>query len=192
MEDYLYGKETMIDKQIQQAFLDDILANPDDRDCRLIYADYLMEHGDEIDQSRGLLIQMQSTILESKQVFAHYRKVADMITQWQTHWLAREGIYFEWSNSVLDWRYGFLCCIECSIARWILSGPVIVKRHPVECVNLRWHNKESMTLREYFEQLTTPAIAKCPHLWKLWNSNTQLELLDSELLINWAKEVGPQ
>lgn len=185
----------MIDEQIQQAFLADILETPCNKATRLIYADYLMEHGDEVDRSRGLFIQMQSNILESKQVFADYREVVDMINQWQPHWLAKEGIYFDWGNSELTWRHGFLCEIECTIARWSLSGPIIVKRHPVECVKLRWHNKEPMTLRDYFDQLwSAPRISVCPRLYEMWFDNQQqgLGYSDSELLIKWAKEVGSQ
>ena len=49
----------------QEALLVSIIDEPDDINIRLIYADYLMEHGNEIEQLRGSFIQTQCDLTNS-------------------------------------------------------------------------------------------------------------------------------
>ena len=97
---------------LREAFLRDIIEHPEDSVPRLIFADWLEEHGDEADQARAEFIRTQCTLSElplrdTKRTRLEGREL-DLRTEWEVAWLAplREryaDVLIRW-----DWRRGFL------------------------------------------------------------------------------------
>jgi uncharacterized protein (TIGR02996 family) len=69
----------------QDAFLKEILANPADREVRLVFADWLEENGDP----RGELIRLQIQLEEMKPGYVERRSPS--LTLRIGHWLSTRG-----------------------------------------------------------------------------------------------------
>ena len=133
--------------------LADILANPADDDLRLIYADYLDDHGDS---DRAVFIRTQIELarlevdgmLECQKTgsrnphgtwIPHCRcKVCRLVRL--EYKVSCRHIFQEWMPVIPctkgDWRRGFVSRIRCHYATWLGCGSKLVKQHSVEYVGL--------------------------------------------------------
>jgi uncharacterized protein (TIGR02996 family) len=98
-----------------EAFLADIIAHPDDDTPRLIYADWLDEHG-QPERAEFIRTQIESAGLpeKSRRRTTLLRREADLLAEHQEEWtrLLREGVddeaEDEMDNDDFVWRRGFV------------------------------------------------------------------------------------
>jgi uncharacterized protein (TIGR02996 family) len=143
---------------MHRAFLDDILANPSDDFPRLVYADWLADHGEE----RAEFIRVQVELARCEMPDPDDKPRWDERTRLQT--LAESllrangpdwhpsgtGEQYAFRPSELatfsfgprelfvlaSWRRGFIAEVRCPLAQFLQHGPEIAARHPIETVRL--------------------------------------------------------
>jgi uncharacterized protein (TIGR02996 family) len=122
-----------------EALLATILAQPADDGARLVYADWLQEHG-----------QPERAGLIRKQIIAHQKRDAEAtqdeesrdcaaeLLLWHCVW--RECFGFPWivwmKLKEVHWVRGFLESVTCTAAAWLQHGDAIRAAHPVTRVSL--------------------------------------------------------
>jgi uncharacterized protein (TIGR02996 family) len=119
------------------AFLADIIANPGEDAPRLIYADWLDEHG-EPDRAEFIRRQCQLAWLDAADVrYAAVRARAGDLFRgaWDAevtprHWPGS----FAWPASV--YRRGFIAEMLLPCADWLRHGPSLVRAAPLDTVRL--------------------------------------------------------
>jgi uncharacterized protein (TIGR02996 family) len=81
----------------QQALLGAILECPDDDGPRLVYADFLEEHGDAINQARAAFIRLQCEMARVDRYDARWpglaREASAMLKHYAKRWLRRDGLH---------------------------------------------------------------------------------------------------
>lgn len=137
------------DFEMRRAFVRDIAARPADDAPRLIYADWLEDHGEP--ERANVIRQM----VRHPEEFIDSRDPGgkDWIAVIDAcNWLERHGAadlpwrrdpdpsVFVWEVHEGDnrafWRRGFIAEVHCPLATWLAIGPGIVARHAVETVRL--------------------------------------------------------
>jgi uncharacterized protein (TIGR02996 family) len=132
------------------ALLAAVLAAPDDDAVRLVFADWLEEHGEE---ERGEFIRLQCRLAEierevGREQFFHglrlQRREQELMTgtrlsQWSGDLL--RDIFITCNNDALDWQYrrGFVHSITLPAAEWLRHAKVLLEAHPVRDVTLTTH-----------------------------------------------------
>jgi uncharacterized protein (TIGR02996 family) len=142
--------------------LQDILAHPDDDAPRLVYADWLDEHGDP-DRAEFIRVQCEAARLGQDKAFrpALHKRGQKLLDRHRAEWLRevpaplREGVEF---------KRGFVGWLHCS-AREFLRGAERLFRHaPVRSVRLKYATR---CLKE---------LAACPYLARLSQINFYAEV----------------
>jgi uncharacterized protein (TIGR02996 family) len=113
----------------RQAFIDAILASPDDDAPRLIYADWLEERGES---ARAEFIRVQCElarldVAENRYPELHVRQL-DLLAQHEQEWLE------EWSDRLVRWEFqrGFLHAVTITPAPFLDRGEELFRHHPVQ------------------------------------------------------------
>jgi uncharacterized protein (TIGR02996 family) len=131
-------------------FLADIVANPADDTPRLVYADWLDEHGDG-DRAEFIRVQCEIEGLREANVIACDR-TGDLLTEWgkftprcrcrpcrlrrREYLCSRRHIHVEWEWGVcpggvrFGWERGFLESASLPLADWWQYGPDVVRLCP--------------------------------------------------------------
>jgi uncharacterized protein (TIGR02996 family) len=155
------------------AFLADITAHPDDDAPRLIFADWLSDHGDA---ARGDFIRAQAELARLSEDDPHRadlehragRLLAENGATWLAalpRWLAKETHTF---------RRGFVAEVTATGLRFLRDGPELCAKTPVESVCLR-------RLRPHL-----PGLLAAPHLAGL----RRLDLTDNVVRDNDAQALA--
>ena len=115
--------------------LNAILDNPDDLDARLIYADWLDEHGYD-DRANFIRCQIEGKTVSVPLTMA---KDAEGLLRCQAHETVRmahpgSAIVVNRAGDSLAWERGFIKTIFCPWRVWLLHGPSLACGHPVEQV----------------------------------------------------------
>jgi uncharacterized protein (TIGR02996 family) len=129
------------------AFLAAILAEPDADVHRLVYADWLDEHGDP---DRAEFIRVQCAVAIDP--LAHNpppsnprcacslctlrRRERALLTSHQVDWRMRDLPGMPFGNWVTDFRRGFVAEVTLSCDQWMRHGPALVRAAPLERVIL--------------------------------------------------------
>lgn len=114
-----------------EPFIREIIANPADDVARLVFADYLEQHGD----ARGELIRIQFQILDAEKGSKEHRKLRKRERE-----LAKEhGAFGRAPQGVkpLGARGGFLDAIEVTVARFLRLQEKIFEMAPIRSVVLK-------------------------------------------------------
>src|SRR5262249_56951990 len=112
-------------------FLNAILARPEDDALRLIYADWLEEHGDEYDVARAEFIRVQVKLSSLADDDPRRPPLEDreheLLAEHEFRWLG------DWPQSVPRWRFerGFLAEIEADTVTLAECGADLFARHPI-------------------------------------------------------------
>lgn len=123
-------------------FLADILANPDDDVPRLIYADWLEEHGWS---ERAEFIRVQCELDRNfvGYTYADRRALEDREHACRPLWTRdphtlRGTIGGDADERGWGWHYarGFVEVVECPCQEWLAHGPALVRAHPIRKVRL--------------------------------------------------------
>jgi uncharacterized protein (TIGR02996 family) len=167
--------------QLEAAFLADILAHPEDDTPRLIYADWLDEHGLE---ERAELIRVQceigprplvhicsysspchrcSLLQRQYQLLAkgspyHAKGFGRIPRQSRSEWVPSLRDALPWDMGGWIWRRGFVEAIACGCQEWLQHGPQWVGEYPLTGVRLL--DREPIEL---------------PHCWCWARHSTSLE-----------------
>ncbi len=131
---------------MRENFLADIIEHPDDDTPRLIYADWLEDHGEP---ERGEFIRVQcemarrragpagpvpadSPWLQNDRCYqALYHRERELLDA-----AAIAGIWSPEMDGSYTWRRGFVHVVRCTCAAWLEHGPAIVRCQPVQRVEL--------------------------------------------------------
>lgn len=132
--------------------LKDVLEHPEDDEVRLIYADWLMDNGDE-ERGEFIIDSVELAKLQKLQAMAHGHglyvdqgcRVCDGVVRLQLKVArgVRENRY-KWTGIVAEggdvaaYRFerGFLAGLKCPLEQWVSRGPKIVRSHPIERVEI--------------------------------------------------------
>jgi uncharacterized protein (TIGR02996 family) len=129
------------------AFLAAILAEPDADVHRLVYADWLDEHGDP---DRAEFIRVQCAVAIDP--LAHNpppsnprcacslctlrRRERALLASHQVDWRMRDLPGMPFGNWVTDFRRGFVAEVTLACDQWMRHGPALVRAAPLEGVGL--------------------------------------------------------
>jgi uncharacterized protein (TIGR02996 family) len=173
-------------------FLVDIIEHPDDTP-RLIYADWLEEHG-EVERAEFIRVQVElarmdeagegeidpnegHTCFENPCLvcanvarYRHLRQREDALlngTPGWFEWLGRATLILGFTqpyNEVFTFRRGFITDVRCPLAAWLQHGPALAAAHPVEIVRLT-DREPRQIVDEYEWCLCHPSsrTAQAPH-----------------------------
>ncbi len=139
----------------RECFIAAIVAQPADDTARLVYADWLEEHG-EVAHAQFVRVQIEHAALGNSDPKSFYisdlermRHLKDReieLLQGQDHWLKWAGKAIEDSGYLLGYpwqeqmrfRRGFICHFECSCAEFVRPGfaEALFSSQPVTSVRL--------------------------------------------------------
>lgn len=110
----------------QDAFFKEILANPADREVRLVFADWLEENGDP----RGELIRLQIQLEEMKPSDRGYGTVRKK----ERALFKEHSLFGRLPNRVSDWEFraGFIEKIELTLTAFLKHAGEIFEHNPVQ------------------------------------------------------------
>lgn len=134
---------------IAEAFLEDIITHPEDDTLRLIYADYLSEHGQE-EMAEFIRAQIERAelrcVIHNDKIPPPTIQMCEQLKGECRHCdlVRRESLLFIRNDFdvvpswVEEWQFtrGFVSRICLSCSSWMEHGPVLVKQHPLERVEL--------------------------------------------------------
>jgi uncharacterized protein (TIGR02996 family) len=186
---------------IEDAFLHDILAHPDDDAPRLIYADWLEEHNNP----RGEFIRIQCVLAcldaEDPRRWPLEQRERELLQAHESEWLPRWNLSGEWR-----FRRGFLEEITLTPEEFLVSAHQLFDQTPLRHICLRslvaWEGPDSPVTHVARSPLLSrlaglglilplsrydlQAFAESPHLEQL----IQLRLsgyLDGNALLTWGQ-----
>jgi uncharacterized protein (TIGR02996 family) len=112
-----------------------VFNTPWDDALRLVYADWLMENGDEAQRALGDFIRV-STRLEQKRTRELMEEYGRLMSAHGVHWLALlpEPIRHD---RFVEFRGGFVRGLMLTAAELIAHGPSIVQNHPIDWLRLK-------------------------------------------------------
>jgi uncharacterized protein (TIGR02996 family) len=144
------------------AFLQEILAHPDDDTPRLIYADWLDEHGGPAGEARAELIRVQCRLAD-----ATLRRELRNRLSWREHQLLRRHTP-EWVRPLRGlgkehvFHRGFVGEVRMGELAFLTTAERLFRRAPVQHLHLEC---SLASLRD--RARTVPRLAGCPHLARL-------------------------
>ncbi len=137
-----------MDLSRKAAFLAEIIVHPDDDAPRLIYADYLDEHGEsehaafirvQIELAHAIPEEMPERIAELR------RRELELLAEdgrlcgaFHCYFSTPEGQGFWLDDDCFHavWHRGFIESVNCTCAAWLAHGPGVVRAAPVKTVRL--------------------------------------------------------
>jgi uncharacterized protein (TIGR02996 family) len=146
----------------RRAFLAAIVAAPDDDTPRLVFADWLDEHG-EHDRAEYIRLECQSARLEDDdpQRAIVDKRSAALLRKHLQKWELEAPL---WARKGLSFKRGFIDHIVTSAASWIKRADKLLAGVPITSV--RFEN-----VRDRFsELLAVPSLAQIRRLTFSWNS----------------------
>jgi uncharacterized protein (TIGR02996 family) len=126
---------------IEKGFLADILAHPADEAPRLIYADWLEDHGDEVDIARAELIRVQIELAKLRQSQPHLEgprhwalqaREGQLLAAYQSEWTAENGA----PARAEEYHRGFVDTVTLSPEDFLEHADDLFRRIPLEYVRL--------------------------------------------------------
>lgn len=117
---------------LEDAFLQDIRAHPDDDAPRLIYADWLDERNDP----RGEFIRVQCALAalgdEDPRRWPLEKRVQELLGQYREKWLPQGS-----DAAACEFRRGFVECVELTPEEFLESGDRLFAQTPIRHLRLR-------------------------------------------------------
>jgi uncharacterized protein (TIGR02996 family) len=127
----------------EEKLVGEVIASPDDDAPRLVYADWLTEHGD----SRGEFIQLQCTLAKGDETRPgqphpdHQQmltRVGELMKKYEREWLAPVRLYFY----AHTWSRGFLHWVK-SNPKFFPGAEKVFASHPIVRLTLEGMKKKS-------------------------------------------------
>jgi uncharacterized protein (TIGR02996 family) len=123
------------------ALLADILAEPNAEDLRLIYADWLEEHGNKGQREHATLIRWQvetGVVLRQERGSKRWQRLGGKKfgKAPSEFWRAAGSLVPWWVPGPVVIERGFLAEVGCECNDWMHYGPRLVRRHPIRSVRL--------------------------------------------------------
>lgn len=149
--------------RIEDAFLHDILAHPDDDAPRLIYADWLDERNDP----RGEFIRIQCALAqlsdEDPRRWPLELREQELLCEHEAKWLPRSIVGF----AECVFRRGFVEEITLRGQHFLKVADQIFEQAPIRYVRLSERTRTTERRGADRERTTPRLIAQCPHLARL-------------------------
>src|SRR5262245_60193011 len=146
----------------RQAFLTAITANPQDDTPRLVFADWLEEHGES---DRAVFIRLGCQLAKMEEDDPQYpvlgRRLSALQRQHFEKWQQEAP---EWARKRVDFWRGFIVRVVITATQWLKRADELLAAVPVTGVRLR------RVSGEYYEILTQPSLARLTHLSLGWSS----------------------
>jgi uncharacterized protein (TIGR02996 family) len=141
----------------EDAFLQAICENPDDDTSRLVYADWLDEHGDEVGRARAAFIRAQielsrmPSLDDSIEMGARRRRLrigeAQLLDTYSRHWLkpfrGRTGL-LRGPNVRAQFHRGFIERLSLPVARFLKEGGGLTARLPIRALEFTLARKTEL------------------------------------------------
>jgi uncharacterized protein (TIGR02996 family) len=147
-----------------EAFLQAICAEPDEDAHRLVYADWLDDHGQP---ERAEFIRVQCALAKlddddprrldlaprERELFDEHRRAwLNELPRW-----ARPN-----AGDVGRYRRGFLAVLDCTARQWLKGAGALLRRVPVECLSVAVPDGVMAAF------CGSPHLARLPALWMSW------------------------
>lgn len=125
-----------------EAFLEAIRASPQDDRVRLVYADWLEEHGDA-DRAEFIRTQIALDRLPwwDARVFCAHLRWQQIIERDPERW---DDDLPAWARKVHDtaryqsYRRGMPSILRCDLSDWLSHGQELLERYPIESIDFGW------------------------------------------------------
>jgi uncharacterized protein (TIGR02996 family) len=150
---------------LEEAFLCDILENPEDDAVRLIYADWLMERGDAVSAARGEFIQTQCRITRSEGTLTDWNEWADLAAQLPRLREREKALLAEhgqsWAGPVrglaaeYEFRRGFVENLALAASDFVSHAETLFSSAPI------------LRIRFTLMNVAMTRLASCPYLARL-------------------------
>lgn len=113
--------------RIENAFLSDIVAHPEDDSPRLIFADWLEDHG-EVERAEFIRVQCQAAQLRAGDPLwlTLQDRADDLLAEHEWEWLGPADGLYNW-----DWRRGFVEKVSVAATANLEPARPQFERHPV-------------------------------------------------------------
>ena len=133
--------------------LQDILAHPDDDAPRLVYADWLDEHGD-VDRAEFIRVQIETALLKKENALrpALHERERDLLDRHEHEWLRELPAPL---RKAAAFKRGFVGWLHCSALELLRSAERLFRVAPVRSVRLKYATRRLTEL------------AACPYLARL-------------------------
>jgi uncharacterized protein (TIGR02996 family) len=192
---------------IEDAFLQDILAHPDDDAPRLIYADWLEEH----DNPRGEFIRVQCALArldeEDPRRWPLERRAEELLREHEKKWLSHGVVAGLWT-----FRRGFVEQITLTPDEFLFSADRLFEQAPIQYLRLRQREGSvdtaegdpnsllarvarspllarltGLSLARPLSRHDLQAFADSPHLRRLTELRLSGLYLDEDVLFEWGE-----
>lgn len=121
---------------IRAAFIADIIENPEDDATRLIFADWLQDHG-EPHAARFIRGQIAGEVASLPWSWSAKVRHTLRGTSGNGHIESRPGVAtWVWNDTIVTYRRGFVHTVHCPTATWLQHRVELVRSHPVQRVEL--------------------------------------------------------
>jgi uncharacterized protein (TIGR02996 family) len=142
----------------REAFLKDIIEHPEDDAPRLIYADWLEDHGDENDRLRAEFIRAQCRLAtlppDSDEALALADRADDLLAEHRKGWEGPLGKLV----GRCEFHRGFVSSIDVKYSDFLSQGEEIFALAPIRAVRFLGRFGTSRKIRQ---------IIDCPHFGRL-------------------------
>ena len=107
-----------------------VFNTPWDDALRLVYADWLMENGDEAQRALGEFIRV-STRMEQKRTRELMEEYGRLLTARREEWLRHlpDGLR---DRRLVEFRGGFVRGVVLTVAELLAHGPAIARHYPID------------------------------------------------------------
>lgn len=139
-----------------ESFLRAITSSPDDLSLRLIYADWLEEHGDENDRARARFIRMEVELTELDENSSRHEELSDQTWNlWQAHNELWTADLIKVVDEVDETRAGFPYAVTTTASQFLRNHELIFELAPIQSLLV-------LKARRHL-----PALSQCPGLEQL-------------------------
>lgn len=166
------------------AFLQDILAHPDDDAPRLIFADWLEEQGDANSTARAEFIRIQCALaakkLPEQQRAELVRREKQFLDEWDGEWVRPiRRLVHSW-----EFHRGFIHYVGISAGKFLAHTGRLFRRAPIQHLSLQARMNTPYSARD--PSINMAALADNKHIRRLRSldlSENQLESRDVRALV---------
>ncbi len=139
----------------RQAFLDSICAAPDDDTPRLVYADWLDDHGDA-DRAEFIRLQCELAhgVMDAERLVHLRQREQALLSEHRTDW---EKEVPAWARRLVEFQRGFIAKVQGTALDFLKSADGLFHRAPVQAIHFRSYSERvgELARSPFLARLTT-------------------------------------
>ncbi len=200
-----------------EALLQAIIENPDADLPRLVYADWIEEHGSDSERAEFIRVQIELPN-RGPDFLKQYDREWELIEQKTNEWFPDFEITNnpEWfdephceGNKPEQWALlcrGFLDRVACTMSYWVEHGPKLIREHPIQIVMITdkrtWNVGREFTWFDDGDIVdATDGLPECIYYflegytsrggnyeWKAYKTEEEADSAFSTACLKWAKQ----